>query len=593
MMMMMMAALTTGSKVLVAAPAAEKQEETLAKTIHNEGKGSSDCTETDTGRMSLSAQAADADDADDDDATRTSSWDGLVRKKLKLQACIEDNGSSPSKLVYGTLPALLKQISSFERTETHQAKANIISIVQVLSQQGILLPYASLLALINQQSQDDCDQNQAPPAGTGTDAATSKKLRMIQVQAMVRLQLWSTFGEDFVEQYSKEVAVAGKGKGKGKGRRTKDKKNKKQTQKLQPADLLLQETIQILALTAFRLSPDRPFCVFLRECLPLYLLNKSKLPRDTFQRIFDNFEVPNPYLAVKDNNDSNSTAADVSLSPQRRALIKKRKAAAKEAIKNELLAKQQKEAQALADSAAKALAKKPKSIIPGFPVSVSLTRTVARSKNSLLAGDGNMSRSRFVGSHFNTNLSNASTLFRQVKVADRRQQPTAAVSNKAQSLSRKRPLPSKSTALLSAASSNNINSASNSNSSSRPLKLKNSTNSLRAMPPPMPRRVSVLTPNKKRAMPPPVPRRVSVLETPNKKQIVHETPNKKQMTRRNNDIVCLETPRQPARSNSLIFATDDASMNRELSFSSSAAAAVQSNSNLVAQAFRAVQQRKR
>jgi hypothetical protein len=588
------------------------------------------------------AAAATKDDTGNDAATATATatstrptgptnntWDGLVQQKLQLQACIDENNPSPSKLIYGTLPTLLKQVCLFESVE--QSK-QLHTIVQALLRQGVLLPYASLLAFINQEDGDPASSSSSCSSSLSTD--TSQKLRTLQVQAMVRLQLWSSFGEAFAELYASQVVVTDKvsAKGKQQQRRHKHKKHK-QKSVLPAADLLLQHTMQILSLTAFRLAPNRPFALFLQECLPKFLLlsssssaaaannnnnsnNSNRLPRDTLELIFDNFEVPNPYLlaAGQDGDESAvaTTSANFVPSPQRVAIVKKQKAAAKEALqKQKDLAIQQaqekaeEKAKAKADSekahAAKSTGITSRDFIPGFPSSVSLTQPVvaSRTKNSLLMGrDGNLARSRFVGSHFNTNLTNASTLFRQVQVSDRRQQKQQQQqqrqsggvpannnsssnndsSNKSQSLSRKRPVPSKSTSQstststsASALSSSTSGSNNNSNSKSRPKPKQNEN----AMPPP----------------PPSISRRVLVHETPSK--------SKASVPRRNN--IVLETPRQPARrNNSRIFATtttgegnDDNDKDNDKNQNANTGRPGESNASLVAQAFRAVQQRKR
>jgi hypothetical protein len=571
-----------------ASPAAGRQEETLGMVSHNEEKGNNhnDCcsTETRTERtaMSLSEQASAADAASDNAANETATaistrptgptntWDRLVEQKFQLQACIDENSPSPSKLIYGTLPTLLQQVSLFESVESKQLQI----IVQALMRQGILLPYASLLELINQQDDD--------PASTSSTTDTAQKLRTLQVQALVRLQLWSSFGEAFAELYVSQVEVKAKGT---KQRLKKKKQNKKL--KVLPENLLLQHTMQILSLTAFRLAPNRSFALFLQECLPKSLMpssSASKLPLGTLERIFDNFEVPNPYLAPQDDDaPAVTTALNFVPSPRRVAIVKKQKAAAKEALqaKKDL---EMKEAEEKAAERAKAKAKADsdkahakataaaKEFIPGFSSSMALTQPVvaSRTKNSLLMGrDGNSARSRFVGSHFNTNLTNASTLFRQVQVSDRRQQqqrqsgvPANKINsnnNKSESLSRKRPAPSKSTSLSSSASTVSSSSGSNSSRSSHSNQKQKSNENAMLPPPPISRRV------------------------------VHETPNKSKptsMAHRNN--IVLETPRQPARrNNSRIFATNKNDKNESIGRTG------ESNADLVAQAFRAVQQRKR
>jgi hypothetical protein len=569
-----------GSTEAAPAASAGTQEETLAMVIHNEGKGNDkDCcgsTDTNTERIAMSLSVQADGSAANDTATSASTrltgpintWDGLVQQKLQhqLQACIDENNPSPSKLIYGTLPTLLKQVSLFESVESKQLE----TIVHTLLRQGILLPYASLLALIDQPDGD--------PASSTMD--TAQKLRTLQVQAMVRLQLWSIFGDAFVELYA-STAVTDKVQGKGK-----NKKKQKKKLNVLPEDLLLQHVMQILSLTAFRLAPNRSFALFLQDCLPKsLLLSSNKLPSDTLERIFDNFEVPNPYLAGQDESAVATTSANFVPSPQRVCIVKKQKAAAKEALqKQKDLA--MKQAQEKAEEKAKAKAKADsdkahakstaaaRDFIPGFPSSMSLTQSqpvvASRTKNSLLMGrDGNLARSRFVGSHFNTNLTNASTLFRQVQVSDRRQQQKSAsatkkksnnnnTNNKSQSLSRKRPVPSKSTSLSSSASTSTMSSSSGSNDSQRRSQQKQNEN---VMPPP-----------------PAISRRV-----------VHETPSKSKasMPRRNN--IVLETPRQPARrNNSRIFASvDDSDVKYDTGRPE------ESNASLVAQAFRAVQQRKR
>jgi hypothetical protein len=504
-----------------------------------------------------------------------STWSDVVRQKLPVEACIQDNTPTPIQLVYETLAPMLEQLrdtASDSATASQQA-------VSALSQLGMLTPYRQLCASVTMHSRQGDDQADI------VDYPKQQQLRTCKVQVMVRLQLWSSLGPAFMSHYAAALAAATTTTT---TKKSKKKKKQKRKQPQQPNEnnngVLFQDVAAILSLAAMRLSPDLPFVDCLQECLPKSLLpltastpystNNDKidcinneLSADTLQRIFDHFEVQNPHL---ESHDDDTPVAP--LSPVKRVHMKKRKAAAAAAAAAAKQAAENKQPPKTAASNESKHQSKDSSISSSNSWAGSLsrrglTRPVSRTQNSLLAADGKLSRSRFVGSHFNQTLSNASSLFRQVQVPNgsnintnnsRRLAATntAATAKQSQSLSRKRPVPTQ----ITTSTAGRIYSSSS--SSRRAPKPSNSSSSI------------------------------------SRGSIVHETPATKTARPRRNDCRVPETLRQPpvrthSRNITAMGSNNNSNNDNKGIANAGQPDSLQSNANLVAHAFRAVQQRKR
>jgi hypothetical protein len=202
----------------------------------------------------------------------------------------------------------------------------------------------------------------------------SSFLRSIQVQAGLRLLLWSSGSQtDFVAAHAAQL-----------GRKKKKKKAAAQQQQAQ--DIVFHEMISVLTLAAFMLSQSEPFSGFLKDTLGIFHCCK-----DTVQRLFDHFEVPNPFVKQK------SMDSLLMSTPPKRTTTKRKREAVKKAAEPKPMQPQRK-ANAFLDTS-----------------KVKLTAPVS-SRNALL---GN-THSRYVGSHFNTDISN---LLQQVTVKQQPRKP--------------------------------------------------------------------------------------------------------------------------------------------------------------------------
>ena len=378
-------------------------------------------------------------------------------------------------------------------------------------------------------------------------------LRLLQWQAVIRLECWLSFGRDFEQTYAKNYA-------------TEEKRRKKRglqsTEKQSSDSLLWRDLTAILSMVALRLSQVKSFATFLLdECF-----DSKSYHTPIVQRLLDYFEVVLP--------SGHTDKGSVGPYEPTRSKLNKKKVVREMPIRSSFVppGTQAPSLTVPPQSKAAAMAAKqsPRSASPigsknsdtslkdafGLPLNkagVSLTARVGRSTNSLLAND-TLSRSRFVGSHFNSNLSNMSSLFRQVKVATKRpvkkpssRRPFQSVSR--QSLDNKMP-----TSLLS---------PSRSTKTSQPLSLR--------------------------------PRNLPHL--PNSR-MVHETPQKVMpkswSERRKRSNIVLETPcalrapEDPSKKKKQRAFVVHGRVSQELEFGEDKS---QSNATLVAEAIRAVRRR--
>lgn len=304
----------------------------------------------------------------DEDAAihiRDFSNENFVMEELGYKSCIETNNPTPLLLALNA-KNLLSQCQL-----TLQEKENF----HLFLIKATLQPVGNKLT---KEAQNDLDTT----------------IRFIEVQVLLRFQFWASLGHRFAMLYKLSGC-----------------KRRRKT--------VLNDIIDFLSFAALKLPENRPFSLFLNECLSTAFHNPlTLLPKTVFQTIYSLFEVENPenpeqedYVPffvkekqlqnadeIPGNADSENTKAPTSLfepGTQRDHTRKK-------------------------DSANSTVPASKKYAQPSLlPQAVALVAPVSRKRNSLLAG-GNY---RFVGSHFNTNLVNMNTLFREVKTQTK--QPTS------------------------------------------------------------------------------------------------------------------------------------------------------------------------
>lgn len=218
-------------------------------------------------------------------------------------------------------------------------------------------------------------------------------IRQVQLQVALRLALWTWAGEFFVQGYHlySSMGKVGSSPKHRKKSRTKKKTKQQNASKQSSLDVLLQDIIGFLQVAALRLQPDTPFLNFVKECVT----NEQSESLPQLQQIWESFEIASPFLL---NDSEDAATAILALSPP-----PKRKPKRKEVQMTKLPTR---------DEHQPTVPSKPK--VGLLPVTnVSLTAPIVQTKpNSLLLG----SNTRFVGSHFNTRLTNVGSLFRQVAV---------------------------------------------------------------------------------------------------------------------------------------------------------------------------------
>lgn len=192
------------------------------------------------------------------------------------------------------------------------------------------------------------------------------------------------------------------------------------------AQCLYNDVVDLLTMVAMKLPQDRPFPVLLRDCLHKSFNHgapNSRLPKYVFQSIFENFEVRNPdtmeieevvlfmqkptpkrkkkQQPLQDKLHDGPKGGDTNRSAQLEDIPTN----SKKQPQNET------SAATTSNSQHSSLLLQPRMLLAPS----------SKRKNSLFAsGNANGHRSRFVGSHFNTNLTNASSLFREVKAVQKR-----------------------------------------------------------------------------------------------------------------------------------------------------------------------------
>ena len=303
----------------------------------------------------------------------------LIQGKLGCQSCVEENEPTPVALVTHRLRTVINLISRSSLGK-RTSKTLQISLIK-----ATLDPYDQVMKSASNDNNMDAF------------------LRRIQMQVLFRFEFWASLGENFVRHYTKLKLVR--------------KRKRAQRLDLNPEGGLIGDIIDLLSLAATKLPQSRPFHVFLYQCLDksFYRTNAaSQLPKETFQKIFTFFEIA--------NEEELASLDCVSFTLQPLPLRRKKKNAGVSSmpLNGDNTSTESSDQAAMIEQfgvqTKRIKPNTPKEDDNLVPNSVALFAPASRKRNSLLANNSAQGhRARFVGSHFNTNLSNASSLFREVK----------------------------------------------------------------------------------------------------------------------------------------------------------------------------------
>jgi hypothetical protein len=251
-----------------------------------------------------------------------------------------------------------------------------------------------------------------------SDDDSAKTLRQIQLQVVFRLQLWRRYGDIFVDAFTKnELNTKRAG-------RTGQVKRKKKLSRLSaavnetPLTIILKDVTTILSVAAFHLPPELCFSAFVHDCLTTAV--STGITRAAIQSIYDFFEIENPDSRIK---------LSMFLSPPRKQKRKRSSVESSAVLSQEdapftAIVEELHGSTNISVSAAATTSyfqpKNSQEVELLLPKRVQLIAPTVNRTNSLLSSSA---RSRFVGSHFNTNLSNMGSLFRQVKSSASTTQP--------------------------------------------------------------------------------------------------------------------------------------------------------------------------
>ena len=328
---------------------------------------------------------------------------------LQYRQCLETNDPTPQDLVTHRLRAVLQVLS--------QQKHDNNDALMILLVKHTLQPFDQLMKELNNVST-------ASSAKAYTESGSSNDpeditIRTLECQVMMRLFFWANMGVDFLKLYKK--CKLGK-KQKKKTGASKEGKAKGTN----VANLLFSDVLELLSKAAMRLPQSRPFQGFLTSCLDASFVDYTLLPEKVFPRIFGHFEIANPYLSEKEASRVHfKPVGSKNSKPKVSAVIPPPKLpspAKKEKENDPMQAKAHSKDVESMDSAKNG---RPKKQANATTESDSFLKPVnlvlpTKKRNSLLAGSTAGQRKRFVGSHFNSSLSNINSLFRQVKVVPKK-----------------------------------------------------------------------------------------------------------------------------------------------------------------------------
>jgi hypothetical protein len=323
-------------------------------------------------------------DVDKLDVLRRLGSNNDVLDLLEYNSCIEKNDPPPNVLVTHRLRILIL-LATRSQNEKDRNKA------LTLLAKSLLQSFDDIL-----RTCDEVDNDQA--------------VRRIEAQVQMRLQFWAMIGDPFVRWFRKL----------GLGR--KQKRRRGRSEKTNICNILCSEVTDLLSIVSIRLPLTKTFPAFLESCLDKTFYcssRKTGLPKDLFEKIFDFFEIARPTsveeqdvihfpfkklsqrLENYESGDTTTSSKALNDTPKVNKIHQSR-VGQPQCPRKQTLCSSDTVRQRVPISALTA------SIFP--QAAPPLIAPLFKKRNSLL-----IDRPHFVGSHFNTNTSNISSLFRQVK----------------------------------------------------------------------------------------------------------------------------------------------------------------------------------
>ena len=303
--------------------------------------------------------------------------------------CVERNDPTPAKFVTERIRIMLQRImESKSKHGPKEVKRMQVSLINATVQ--------SYDRIANAKHAND-----------------EEALRDIETQVMLRLQYWASLGITFARMYTKVNSTCNK-KMKKSNQNAKLISTKHPT-KFEVARFLYNDIIDLLTMSAMKLPQTNPFPSFLRGCLDKSFLQRdprSLLPKNIFQQIFVTFEVKDPDKIPEEQ----VILFTQHFLPKRKRKRNPEKGDAREGKKGDEPINSPS-----VSSLNQAQTRDEKSHDLLTSQSLGILAPGTRKKNSLFAaGDASGHRSSYVGSHFNTKLVNTSSLFREVKMPNRK-----------------------------------------------------------------------------------------------------------------------------------------------------------------------------
>jgi hypothetical protein len=295
------------------------------------------------------------------------SWDEVALECAKW--CSRSKGEENAEKSFHDL--VQNQLLPFLQS-TNVVRETLAAAVQSL----VSLPFLQQTAK-EQSSEIECDET---------------LIRQVQLQIALRLAFWVWGKQAFVASYQSfyqrnQRPSNPKRRGKMKRQFTLEKNGR-----------LLQDIIGLLQLGALRLPPQRPFLEFVQQCVSKH---QSEALADDLDTIWETFEVDNPFIL----KDRDALVPAIISPPLKKPVTTQLRCGSSAPIQQ----------QQMVETATQSKVDRIDCILPVANVSLIAPKRhglLPMAKNSLLLGKSK----RFVGSHFNTGLTNVQALFRQVPV---------------------------------------------------------------------------------------------------------------------------------------------------------------------------------
>jgi hypothetical protein len=300
----------------------------------------------------------------------------VEKAKLQYQSCVESRESTTLAFATENIKSLLKKLSQLEPP--------CKKMMEVALMEALIQPCDKVLT-----------------STTALDDNGESSFLNTEAQLLLRLQFWASLGGAFVCRYKK-------------AKLSRKKKRRHRSQPgVAPSHLLFNDVCDLLSMLAMRLTQNKPFASFLQDCLHQSFCDRgSKLPKGLFGQIYRHFEIRDPQSDIAE--EFVDFASIKGALPQTRQKRRDSMSTASSGTSSSGGKLSQKSSIGSEKGDAKLLQDNKGKKRRVTHAGISLVAPKQR-RNSLL-GDG---PSHFVGSHFNTSLTNVTSLFREVRPTGR------------------------------------------------------------------------------------------------------------------------------------------------------------------------------